>query len=92
MEMERNKIAVVFKVLGWLTFCGGCIAGFIVGANKRDFLIAPAMIVWASSFVSGMFFLGFGEIIQLLQDLFVVSRHSDITKLLQNIQKTIDKE
>jgi len=67
----KNSIAGTLKVIAWLTFIGGFILGFIVGnvtaEYSWEFNFASALITWVSSFVSGMLFLGFAEIIILLQ-------------------------
>ena len=72
-----NTISTVFEVLAWIVFIGGFIAGIALGnvevegyySSHSEFSFAIALTYWAVSFVSGMFFLGFAEIIQLLTDI-----------------------
>ncbi len=75
-----NTISTVFKVLAWIIFIGGFIAGIALGRvevtrgyyytyTDTEFSFAQAFIYWAISFISGMAFLGFAEIIQLLTDI-----------------------
>ena len=73
-EKKKNNIAIVFKVMAWLTFVAGFIAGIALGqknvrAYYSEFSLATALIYWASGFAGGMTFLGLAEIIQLLQDI-----------------------
>lgn len=63
---EKNKIAAVLKVIAWIVFCGGAVLG-IVAAFVLTF--GAACICWGSCFVSGMLFLGFSAVIQLLTDI-----------------------
>ena len=62
--VEKNKIATVFKVLAWIIFIVGFIVGIILGAIASLFTVT--LTCWVTCFVSGMVFLGFAEIIQLL--------------------------
>ncbi len=66
-----NSIAITLKVIAWLTFIGGFILGIIVGdvtaESRSDFNLVSAFIAWVSCFISGILFLGFAEIIILLQ-------------------------
>jgi len=75
-----NAISTVFTVLAWIVFFGGFIAGIVFGNvevtkgykstyTETEFSFALALTYWAISFVSGMFFLGLAEIIQLLTDI-----------------------
>ena len=75
-----NTIASVFKVLAWIIFFGGFIAGIVLGRvevtrgfyytyTDTEFSFAQAFTYWAISFINGMIFLGFAEIIQLLTDI-----------------------
>ena len=74
---KTNTVSIIFKVLAWIVFVGGLLAGIVLGQTEvidgystyTEFSFATALLYWAISFVSGMFFLGFAEIIQLLHDL-----------------------
>lgn len=61
----ENKIGKIFFVIGMLTICSGLIASFIVG-NEYKFIFG--LITFICSFVSGVLFIGFGEVIFLLQE------------------------
>ena len=82
IESVSNKsgISIVFKILAWITFIGGFISGFVFGMvevtkgtyythTSTEFSFTLALTYWAVSFVSGMVFLGFAEVIQLLTDI-----------------------
>ena len=66
---EENKVSVIFKVLAWCDFVVGFVVGIVSGQRGYSFLWSVALIYWVSSFVCGMVFLGFAEIIQLLHDI-----------------------
>ena len=63
--------------MAWIIFIGGLIAGIVLGNvdvsysyyTYKEFSFAIALTYWAISFISGMVFLGFAEIIQLLSDI-----------------------
>jgi len=59
----------LFKVIAWLTYIFGFIAGFVLAYDGYEFVFSAALIYWAGTFVSGTVFLGFAEIIDLLHKL-----------------------
>lgn len=63
---DKNTIAKILTVIAWITFICGFIAGLILGDDKYGFSYTIAFIWWSSTFVSGILFLGFAEIIELL--------------------------
>lgn len=65
MEKE-NMIGNTIKVVGWIIFAAGLIAGFVVGV---DISFITAMMVWVASLVTGAILLGISEVIKLLQKL-----------------------
>lgn len=70
----KNAVSVVFKVMAWIIFIGGFLAGIVLAtALEYDvgggFSFAIALAYWVMALVSGMAFFGFGEIIQLLTDI-----------------------
>ena len=83
VEEQNNTVSIVFKVMAWLIFIGGFIAGIVFGqtevskyysgigyySSHTEFSFAAALPYWAICFVSGMIHLGFAEIIQLLDDI-----------------------
>ena len=70
-SVPDNTIAVIFKVIGYFIFVIGFIIGIILGAStiSGDFSFVVALTYWGVSFISGMVFLGFAEIIQLLTEI-----------------------
>ena len=64
---SKNKVASIFKTVAWCVFIVGFIAGIFLAINAYgDFSLIAAIIYWVVAFISGMFFYGFGEIINLL--------------------------
>jgi hypothetical protein len=68
-EDGDNAIASVLKVNGGLLMVVGAVAGFIVGILSGEFNWTSCLIVWIAAGISGLSFLGFGEIIRLLQEI-----------------------
>lgn len=66
-KKKYNVVALLLKVIAGLIFGCGFISGIAISYDTRD-LIA-LLICWCSAFVSGVVFLGFAEIIQLLDDI-----------------------
>lgn len=75
-----NSLSTAFKALAWIIFIGGFISGIVFGRvevtkgyyytyTETEFSFTLALIYWAASFIGGMFFLGFSEIIRLLTDI-----------------------
>ena len=73
---KHNLMAVIFKVLAWIIVVGGFVGG-IVASNETKHSFVTAMIWWASSSGSALFFFGFAEIIQLLNDIKNGQRRAD---------------
>lgn len=76
--VDDNPVANVLTVIAWLIFLVGFLAGIILGTQEvpsgsyyRDteleFSFAVAFVYWGVAFISGTMFLGFAEIIKLLQ-------------------------
>lgn len=78
-NIVENKIANILKSIGIITIFIGVVAGLIVGMTLSipeqgyKYITEPHPLRWVygitlivSSFVSGMMFIGFGEIIRLL--------------------------
>lgn len=77
---EENKVAFILMFTGWTVLVAGILGGLIIGFSLTDpdstfsFSPEPHPLRWLyggslilSSFVSGIIFIGFGEIIKLLQ-------------------------
>ncbi len=74
---ENNSVAVALTIIAWLIFIGGFIAGIVLGTvevekgyyytyTDTEFSFAIAFVYWCVSLISGTMFLGFAEIIKLL--------------------------
>lgn len=73
---ETNTMANILTAIAWIIFIAGFIAGIALGNvetgvyyTHTEFSFAVALIYWAVSFISGIFILGFAEIIKLLNDI-----------------------
>ena len=78
---EENTIATILTVIAWIVFIGGFFAGVVLGPTEvykevygeykveTEFSFAVAFVYWAIAFISGTMFLGFAEIIKLLNDI-----------------------
>ena len=74
---ENNPIVTALSVIAWIVFIGGFIAGIALGTvevergyyytyTDTEFSFAVAFVYWCVSLMSGTMFLGFAEIIKLL--------------------------
>ena len=63
---DENNIAKVLRFISVAIYIVGAIAGIYLGNLSFDFW-TTALTVWISSFISGTVFLGFREVISLLQ-------------------------
>lgn len=71
---QSNGVATVLKVIAWLTYILGFFAGIAACAeiNKYSSDAGGTTVLftwWAAAFISGSLFLGFAEIINLLNDI-----------------------
>lgn len=73
----NNSVAVALTIIAWVIFIGGFIAGIALGMvevekgyyytyTDTEFSFAIAFVYWCVSLISGTMFLGFAEIIKLL--------------------------
>ena len=62
-ESYKNGVATTLTVIAWVTY----IVGFIAGLLLCDEVVALGIAEIAATFISGTTFLGFAEIIKLLQ-------------------------
>ena len=64
---EKNSIATALTVIAWSIFIIGFIIGIVVGDGfDHQIETTSAITFWIISFISGLTFLGFAEIIKLL--------------------------
>ena len=61
---SENAVATALAIIAWVIYIGGGFAGLIL---LEDILVS--IICWVSCFVAGTIFLGFSEIIKLLNDI-----------------------
>ena len=72
--IQNNIVATALTIIAWVIFVGGFFAGIILGtvevegrySTSVEFSFATAFIYWCVSLISGTVFLGFAEIIKLL--------------------------
>jgi len=63
---NSNGVGSTLTALGWLTYLFGFVIGFV------SFIFADpegGFVIWISAFISGTMFIGFGEVVKLLQDM-----------------------
>ena len=76
-DASKNPVAVALTIIAWFIFIGGFIAGIVLGIIEVEngyyntyaetgFSFIIAFAYWCISLVSGIMFLGFAEIIKLL--------------------------
>lgn len=67
-----NRVASVIRVIAWIVYLVGIIAGLFFGADagySSDFPLLIVLAYWAGFFVAGTMIIGFAEIIDLLQEI-----------------------
>ena len=72
VDDDKNPIAQVLKICGIIIMVVGTIASFVsanAGNYDYEFSFSLFIVPEAVSIISGLLFLGFSEIIQLLQDI-----------------------
>lgn len=75
MQDNNNTMANILKFIGNLEIICGIILGIYLGDLFRtgyygyDFNIALCVAVIVTGIITGIFILGFGEVVQLLQDI-----------------------
>ena len=79
-QAGNNSVANILNIIAIVIFIGGFILGIIMGYAAQyveyvdgDFSFVAAFTYWCTSFISGMVFLGFAEIIKLLD---VISKNN----------------
>jgi hypothetical protein len=79
-DVSNNPVAIALTIIAWVIFIGGFIAGialatvevekgYIYKYTDTEFSFAIAFVYWCASLISGTMFLGFAEIIKLLNDI-----------------------
>lgn len=73
-NQDENKIGTILKALGVLIFTLGGFLGLFAGLEghyNSNFIWLDALLVWVLAFITGMLFIGFGEIIHLLNKIYL---------------------
>lgn len=65
----KNTIAGILKAIGFLVMIFGTIASIGIGGQGYEFSFASFLLLEIGTIVFGMVFLGFSEMLQLLQDI-----------------------
>lgn len=60
----KNRIAVALTVIAWVIYIVGFVSGLINYGSPTD-----SLVYWCGALISGTTFLGFAEIIKLLNDI-----------------------
>lgn len=102
-EKTTNTVAIVLRVIAWITYIGGFIAGIILAQveipSEYSFLDPTtafswtiALTYWAGSLISGTIFLGFAEIIDLLQGALNlnISAKKSVDKVINKLEQNND--
>jgi hypothetical protein len=68
VQEEDNIIAYILKLLGYAIFCFGFLGGFVAGQESYSSSLnwGSVLLTWAFSLSFGMLFIGFSEVINLL--------------------------
>ncbi len=82
--MIHNIYAIIIKIIGIVTIIVGLLTSLILGTAIDQIIISVAGSV--SSFIVGVVFVGFGEIIELLQANYDTARQTQkkIDRILKN--------
>ncbi len=69
---NENIILKILNVIGIATIAVGIICSLILGISADEITITIGGIIGSS--ISGMFFIGFSEVINLLQQVLIISQ------------------
>lgn len=65
-DNDENPIATILKVIAVIVYIAGFIASFFLGVDRYGDISAMVMVWWIVFFIAGTIYLGFAEIIKLL--------------------------
>ena len=71
-KIKENVIATIFQIIGVLIFAVTILGGYVIAGGMQQihrFLWLLALPWWTGGFVSGLFFYGIGEVIELLNQI-----------------------
>lgn len=73
IDAKGNKIATALKVIAWVIYGIGFILGLVLSSEPGyygdEMNFVAAFVYWCVAFVSGTIFLGFAEIVRLLDEI-----------------------
>ena len=67
-EGTGNGVCTALNVIAWATFICGFLGGLFSGISTENYI--GMIIFWLAALISGVFILGFAEIINLLQKIY----------------------
>lgn len=73
-----NRVANLIRIIGILELIGGIIIGFLSASMDYEFIWSSFLMWSGAGFVSGITFVGFAEIIDLLHSINSKIKGSDI--------------
>lgn len=68
-EVKINPISTLLRVIGIIVYISGLIAGLVLGFDVWGNPTATMFACWIATFVVGTGYLGFAEIVQLLDEI-----------------------
>lgn len=92
---KQNSVAKVLRIIGFAVMIGGFILAAIAGPGESEGGYNGGMTLTAlfSSFVTGMLFIGFSEVISLLQSIhFQLSQNSSSDHTMSNDRDEVEQQ
>ena len=86
--MNENMIAKTLKYSGYAIGALGALSSLIIGVDSSSFVITIGGLM--GSFISGLSLVGFGEIINLLQNSYDLQKYANLDKK-ENVDKKESK-
>ncbi|MFD1739392.1 hypothetical protein ACFSCX_23190 [Bacillus salitolerans] len=83
--MKDNSIAIILRFIGFLTIVLGIIFSFDLTDNFGGSL---ALITGFYSFISGMLFIGFGEVVRILHEMNQRSKEQNMLPVAETTTQT----
>ena len=68
-DQKPNGVSTVLTLIGIIIYASGFIAGMVMGDLFSEFNVVIMLVMWVSAFISGTIFIGFSEVIKLLQQI-----------------------
>lgn len=91
---KQNSVAKVLRIIGFAVMIGGFILATIEGPGESEGVHNGGMTLTAlfSSFVTGMLFIGFSEVIALLQKIHLqLSQNSSSDHAISNVKDEVEQ-